>query len=354
MVLQLSKMDFMNSVRPYLNVFYILGLSPYLTDKVITNKEKSCSTVFFVIIQAAVGLTLCLSCIEEANFGGYSMWSRTDIVIINFVAICEIVRIIFILIQCLFYKDLLSEICFTFRMLQNYYTLHLYHQMPYDKFTREYFRKFVIIICGFMPYFMIFLYESLTYGLVPIGIQIKALQIMTSATYLHIIFYVDILNFYLSELNIVIRRDTIVEQEKNGITIISRKTLNNTLIQEKLRCYKTVHFHLWEVTQRINAFFGWSMVAILLHGFVDFVYTSYWLIQQLQPPWTIGKIIRKFNILITFLSHYRIAIFLEPLWNFVHVSVNLICLVNSSYCLLEKVMNESHIFYMLFIFAFSL
>ena len=195
---------------------------------------------------------------------------------------------------------MLNEICCTFRMLQNYYALHLNHQILYTKFTNQFFRKIIIIISGFMPYFIIFLYESLIYPLLPIGIQIKALQIMTSATYLHIIFYVDVLSFYLSELSIVIERDMYEVQEKNSIWIISPKSHSNIYIQENLKCYKTVHFQLWEVAQHINSFFGWSMVAILLHGFVDFVYTSYWLIQQLQPPWTIQKIIRKPNILIIF------------------------------------------------------
>lgn len=284
----------MKSIRPYLNVFYLLGLSPHLADKPDSKYKKCRTSTFFVVIQAAIGIALATSCIQVANFGGYEhLWSRTDIVIINFVAICEIVRIAFILIQCLFCKDILNEICYTFRMLQAYYAMHLHHQIAYQQFSKQYFRKVIFIVCGFIPYLLIFIWESCMYTMLPIGVQIKALQIMTSATYLHIIFYIDILSFFLAELNVVIERDAVNGQTNNNIMIISEKSLSSISIREKLRCYKTVHFHLWEVAQRINAFFGWSMVAVLLHGFVDFVCSSYWLVQQLQPPWAIAKIIRE-------------------------------------------------------------
>lgn len=308
-------MDFMKAIRPYLNVFYTLGLSPHLADKTDAKYKKCRSSTYLVVIQAAIGLALATSCIQIANFGGYEyLWSRTDIVIINFVAICEIVRIAFILIQCLFCADILNEICYTFRMLQAYYTMHLHHQIVYQPFGRQFLRKVAFIVCGFMPCLMIFLWDSYFYALEPIAIQIKVLQIMTSATFLHIIFYIDILGFYLAELNTVIERDSNQDQTKlNNIMIISEKSLNSISMRERLRCYKTVHFHLWEVSQRINAFFGWSMVAILLHGFVDFVYSSYWLIQQLQPPWTISKIIRKprFAYYIFFYAKLMIQFFLQ-------------------------------------------
>lgn len=287
----------MKSIRLHLNVFYFLGLAPYLTDNLKADDKKCRTSIFVVVAQAAIGLALAISCIEVANFGGYeNLWSRTDIVIINFVAICEIVRITFVLIQCVFYREVLNEVCRTFRSLQLYYATSLRYHIIYQKFFKQYFRKVLFIICGFLPYFLIFVWETVMYALAPIGLQIKTLQIMTSATYLHIIFYIDLLSFYLAELNVVIERDTYNDESKNNIMIISKKSLSNIFIREKLKCYKHVHFQLWEVSQRINAFFGWSMVAILLHGFVDFVYTSYWLIQQLQPPWAIEKIIRKHRL----------------------------------------------------------
>lgn len=293
-------MDFMKSIRPYLTAFNILGMSPLLVSTNDGESKNWRTSKILVLIHAVIGSTLALSCIQMANFGNNEyQWSRTDIVIMNIVVVCEMLRIIFIVIQCIFSKQTLIEICYTFRMLQGYYNMHLHHPVGYQPFTQQYNRKVVFIMCGFIPTFMIFVWDSWWYGLMPVYMHFKILQIMTLASYLHIIFYVDILSFHLAELNVVIERDETItnQQPKHNIiiSVISKQASSNMAIRKRWRRYKTVHFHLWEVAQRINAFFGWSMVAILLHGFVDFVYSSYWMIQEFQPPVNIPKVIREYS-----------------------------------------------------------
>lgn len=291
-----TRMDFIKSIRLYSTVFYILGLSPLMVST-RDGEYKNCQTSqIFVILNAVIGFTLVALCTSTINIYYEHLWSPTDIRTINFVIICEILRISFNSIQCIYNKQKLIDIYYIFRMLQTYYNMHLYHAIDYQRFIHLYNRKVMFYVCGFILSLVILVLKYWRDGMSTVYIQLKILQIMTLASYLHIIFYVDLLSFHLAELNVAIEHDAINGHSKidsNIISVISNESSDNMKMRERLRHYKTVHYHLWGVTQRINEFFGWCMVAILLHGFVVFVYNSYWLIHGLQPPWSILGIIRE-------------------------------------------------------------
>lgn len=288
-------MEFNNFIHSYLNVFCILGQSPCLTKNRASNNKFCQTSIFFTVAHAIFGIGLAVSCIELLNFHGNDRWDITEKVMINFVVICDIIRIIFVFLQCIIYRDTVAHIIGALRRLTTEYVIHLQHHITFGKFSRSYSRKVVIIFGFFVPDLAIIVWMSIIGNLGPIIIQIKLLQMMRATNILHIILYVDMLNFYLSELNEVAERDLKDRQAIMGASLLNRIEANEFYVTRRLKYYKHAHFQLWEAAQRINSYLGWSMMAIFQQNFVDFVYASFWLLKQLQQPWQAMQVFGMLN-----------------------------------------------------------
>lgn len=291
-----TTMDFKKSVAPYLNTFYYLGLSPCLLkyNKTLRNKILSSS---FLIIHAIISLALSFSCLYLINLVCTQEWSRTDRLIINILALCEIIRIVSIFIQCIVYKNVLIDVIGTFRSLERFYAIHLSHSISYKKFKKQFRNKVIIVVVAYLPQFIMFIEKSTIHKTTSVGPQAKCLQIFKLIYMLYNIFYIDLLNFYFAELNVMMRRDIAndaIKSNNNCSTVtIMKQSSNGLCAREKLRHYKTVHFNLWETAQRISEYFGWSMIVMIIYVFVEFVYAAYFIILNLHSRHVILKVARK-------------------------------------------------------------
>lgn len=219
--------------------------------------------------------------------------------------------------QCLSHKRLIYEAMFTLRNLETYFAAHLQHHIQYRPFLKNFNKKVCIIMGTFVLSVVPFVLQYMFYHRMdPVILQIKVLQTLTAVTTLHIVFHIDALGFHLGQLNAVIFRDIKDIQSESSVCLVRlftpKKPTNFILIRNKMQCYKTVHFRLWEVAQKLNQFFGWTLVALLLQSFFDFVYTVYWQIGQLRRNFLLIKVIRKkcyWNNLCSFLLF---------IWNFIH------------------------------------
>lgn len=288
-------MDFEKSIQPFLNLFYYLGQSPFQQKNPIEKRRFQISKNLFLLAHGILSGMLTISIIYYLNFRE-SDWSRTDRVLIILIALCEAVRIASVLIQCIFSKNHLASVNSTFRMLERFYAIHLGHSISYRAFRRQYKIKATALCIVFIPQFVIFLRKTAVHGMT-LAMQVKFMQIIKLVSILHNIFYIDLLNFYFAELNAVIRKDLTNNIVGKNVSYVSKST-PNLLICEKLRCYKTVHFHMWTMAQQISDFFGWSLVATILYIFVELVHATYFFILRIHPPWIVLHIIcESFSIL---------------------------------------------------------
>lgn len=281
-------MDFLTSTKPYFWFFHYIGLSFHLPGD---DQSKGSKSVFIqmvpVLIHSAVGILMSIWIIiillssSEPIFYG-----RTEATVINTMAICETSRSIFILVECLFHKQYIFEIVKTFQKLETFFAIHLQHRILYKNFHKIYLTKVSLLAGIYFQYLIIFILRSFAYKmLTPHGIQVKILQIQTASTFLQIIFYIEMLNFYVEQLNVVISNDIDDNFDDTSSILLVRNTRNNHHIRSKLNYLKTIHFRLWEVSRKINAYFGWSMVALYMHSFIGIVHSAYWLFDSMQRPW---------------------------------------------------------------------
>lgn len=265
-------MGFMTSTRVYWDLFYFAGMSAYRPIIVEGKHHTLHSSIIFVLLQMVLSITLGMSCIIILLLGKHPTLSSTvEMVIIYMCTLCEMARSVFLLCQYFMYKPLISDILATFQKLELYFLVHMKHRLQYDQFRRQFSTKICIVIVSFVLYIIIYVFRCLLKNYFsPIGTQLRILHLMTILSTLHITFYVDALSFHLDGLNTVVKRD--IGQWKNFIR--HNSAVYNLLTRNKIKCYKNVHFRLWESAEKLNTSFGWIMVTIILQDFVDFVYSS--------------------------------------------------------------------------------
>lgn len=279
-------MKLIQSSKLYLNLFYISGFSPYQRTNAngrIFSIGKISKFLQAIVCKLASIIALC-----RVN-GIFPHKSRTDITVIQMYLISDLIRSVFILVQCLLYKDVIYEINQVFLDLETYFSEYFGHRICYQKFIKKYRLKAGVVIGCCLTYFVTFFFHLAVKDDVANGIPasaLKILQLMTAISLCHSIFYIELLKYHLKQLNLVIRRDSL--QLSNEILI------NNPVIRadvlNKIRCYKIAHFRLWLVNQRINKYFGYSIIGILMHIFTDTVYSIFWVYELFYFNYFISSI----------------------------------------------------------------
>lgn len=95
-----------------------------------------------------------------------------------------------------------------------------------------------------------------------------ALRFYRTTTLLHIMFYVDLLNFLLSSVTSSVKAPTEALQEK--------QCFESKDVIKILKLVKLHHFQVWECFQVINEYFGRIFVAITLDSVYTILNTGYW------------------------------------------------------------------------------
>lgn len=284
-------MDFTRNAKLFLNIFYYIGLSPYqpMVNKIICENQSN----IFIILQTGIIILLAISCIVILDSGNYTsmVMNSLKILMLYINSACEIVRAIFILIQCTANKHLFFEFMYTIHRLDAYFLTKMRYRIPYQSFRKQYFWKILINFIGLSQYSSLFILRCfLFYCLTPTGLQIRFFHCMRVLTILHIIFYIDLVCFHLSHLNMIVLRDIDHFKHIN----IKEKVTTGIWKRNKIKCYKHVHFHLWKMTQRLNVSFGWIIIAILLQIFVDCIYSAFWLFEEFKMKSSYFRVFRMY------------------------------------------------------------
>lgn len=296
----------LGTMTPYLKLFLYFGQScylPKLSKTVDYNQTSNYGSKSLLtpkiptIIWSVLAFSINLALVWLVNFGvDRSVFDSSDAIITNIFILCQLTKTVSVFIQSVFYNRAIRDATQVFLSLETYFDGTLHHKIGYEKFGRQMFIKSVLI-CILYVQSAIFL--SLTFigrGFVePITTIIKLSQIRSIVILIHIIFFIDLLRFHMVQLNAVIQRDANEHEPiQNNIVIVYRKSTKEMLMGNKYRNYKHVHYRLWNATQHINYYFGWSLTTVFLQTFVDCVYNSYWQYNTLNMRFNLIQMLRKF------------------------------------------------------------
>lgn len=291
-------MNFTKSVATYLATFYFLGMSSYRPIQTEPNKKQHKN---LMIIVQTVSMLLCLAYLVMIYPNSPILKTVGPVKFItSFYILCDILKAFCVAMQCIVYERQMREINSTFNKLDAFFVIHLNHRIRWQMFGKKIlaYAFIVVILSNYVPYIVVFTVRAIIDKVfITYRIPAQFVHIMQSITTLHVIFYIEALTFYLSQLNCVVKRD--MDASATSIRIRHMHTYKTRiLVRNKIKCYKSIHFRLWEVSERINEYFGWAMAVIFVHAFVKLVYTAHWMFEANQ--YTIGasiiniKIIRMF------------------------------------------------------------
>lgn len=265
-----------------MRAFYLLGLSPY---KPKGNDRAKLFSNFTKFIQGFACLSIAPICLYHINVEVLTSYiSPGEAIALNVCVLCDISRTTTILLQCLLFKDSMDDIMCMFQSIDLHFVQYFHHRICYDNLSKASRFKFSAMLGVSLLYICSFVVRYISQDkATAIGLLAKVLQFMSSLTYVFVIFYVDLLNFYVTQLCLVIHNDTARLTIYLAHAFDSKSECShNKLIRQQLEYYKIIHFQLWTVNQQINKYFGYSLMALMLNAFCGAVYSGLWTFQQVH------------------------------------------------------------------------
>lgn len=252
-------------------MFYLLGFSSHQPNGNWRKQQFfNCTKYIQALVCATLGCTAIIS-INSVNQSAHQRLAET--IIIHVYLICEVARSSLILLEIFIYKNTLAEIINTFEDLELYFVKRLKHHISFRRFIKQY-RVNVIVCMGFAMFYCVTYFircmagQYCTYA----SYITKLFQLVTAMSYLHMIFFVEALSYYLYQLNLTMKRVTMLPMNSE-----QDKQLSGNRIRHKLKYCKIIHFRLWTVSRRISQYFGYSSIALSMHSFTDLIYSLFWI-----------------------------------------------------------------------------
>lgn len=293
-------MKFIRATERYINTFYLFGHCLYPLRKLLrTDNDHQESESIFTHLKVLSPL-ICSNALNFGLCGLAILWIQTTANMdqssktLSFLfALCQVLRVTTVFYQSVFKTVRIREIIQIFRWTELFFKNNLMTTVPYTLFLRKFCIKVIAIFLFCMQAITFYSFQRIDINHAKwIGIISRILLLLSTFSIFHIIFYTDLLTFNLHHLNSIIVRDT--EQYTTtsmSIAVASdKKRENGKMLHENMRKYKLVHYRLWQVSQLINDYFGWSIIALMLQCFVDIVYSLYWEIKVLYLNFTFDSL----------------------------------------------------------------
>lgn len=283
-------MNFISLLRPYMKIFYLLGQTLYPLDFYLWNPREKlsqwqrlaliCPTIFTFVLK----LVLCAACFSMVHIFGESLGITNDSITDLFL-FCELLKAIAVLHQNLTNDDLLVDIMRSYQTVEFLFRSTLNYPIQYTLFHRAYTRKagwafgsYTVLLFLFSIYYHI-------YGEIDVtDVMIKVMQFISISVYMHMLFFIDFVTFYLHHLNTIIGKESSDYQTGNVCVIKMMRTPE--AVRKLLSKFKFIHYCLWKVTQQLNQLFGWTLIAFMLQAFFEFVYITKWQLRTFSEDWS--------------------------------------------------------------------
>lgn len=293
-------MDFITVIRPFVNIFYFLGLSLFPLNHYLCAYQVKVSIcrrfvlLLPTIISCALKLCMCAACFIMINIYGQK-FGYTSGIMTNSFLLCEMLTTLSVVTQNVVYSDTAIAILRNFRATEFLFENMLKQPISYTIFGRTYFKKMSVAFGAYVMLlgFFVVHYMSLDHVDVPL-VLIKIMHFMSISMHVNVVFYIDLIAYNLKHLNkiIITKSGSQNTADKTNVFVVE-KFRSAEMIRRRLSKFKIIHFHLWKITEQTNEFFGWMLIAILLQSFADFVYTAIWQLKVLYEEWNFINIIRK-------------------------------------------------------------
>lgn len=273
-----------------LRVFYLFGQNSVIlqtyTSSAYKNRKKQQFLISFppylYLFMFLISLPIVIVYQQE-----YKIFFTYSSAIVNFTfLLATSLCLVYVSVQTMYLPNHLTKLVAKFKLLIVYLEKRLQLKLDSRDFLHTYLSK-----CGliFFCWLLMFVVKLLT-KTVPIQFLLcwSFTLLMKSVTNMHVLFFVDYLQFIYGALNVYydnVLHEAIVTRTINwkGFTLVS-----------VLRHYKYVHYQLWKCCRIINVYFGWIVLFLLLANFIEISYSVYWIFLYIAKD-NMNRVLRKFT-----------------------------------------------------------
>lgn len=269
---------FLKTFKHFLLIYFLFGLSPYFTIKTkLTKCEK-----LFRFVPSCIYLTITIAIFINSFVMNRSIFLVHG-KINDFIAYGYLLTLGMSNLsgnyQCLRYHNVYFDLI---KRIYRNDKLSIFTCHKSLKTAKTIVVKGLIIFAAYSAALIVLFLNETTLATILIKIEIAVLQFGSSLNTLHAIMYVEIVRSYLQAGGKFILNASLTYDE-----MYRRKRCLN------LKNFKKIYFDWWNIMQKINIFFGWSLLASLIKCFVEISYTLYYYFLVLQTEVKTITIIRK-------------------------------------------------------------
>lgn len=282
-----NEINIRRRLRRYFQAYYFLGQSPFLNPSVSTKKISFIRDILLHLPAVLWSMLSALILVYGAIVATKQNLDK-DIYVLISVSIMAVQSSVIIIasIQSFMKKSVLLLAIDQIQFLLNYFRSKLHLEISLDGFVRETQIDSLLIFvlyCVNVCIFTIFSFHKKWVHFA--SFLIFCLQIPTILITAHVILYINLLKYLMSQLNVFTKRSNTCalcqQLTSTGAYVMPwtgqcRRRLCDEMRIISIKRKKLVYYRLWRVSQLINDYFGWSLGAILIQNFVYSTNALYW------------------------------------------------------------------------------
>ena len=188
-----------------------------------------------------------------------------------------------VVVHSILYRNSINRLLNQFQIIENLFRQKLSENITYDRLHERY--KCSTILC--FGSYLLGVAAMVSTNLLGRGtdyrtaINVYSLVFMNLCSLLYVKFFVYLQNYFLTMLNESAELITVGPLSISNMWAQVKGDRENFLVGH-LKYLKYMHFKLVFVTQLLNQFFGWILLAVCLNNFFDLVHSIYWVYLLLQ------------------------------------------------------------------------
>lgn len=258
-------------------LFSFFGLAPIFNKNSKENKDNAKDNIFKSVLGSLPSIVfIILSCVQiiiQTTLNFVDDYGIIHLIILKLYFLITAASNVIANIQCLLYKleyyDIIRRIQHIEHLLMTKFSKEIDIKKIMVKYKIKFFTVFLLLISLELMSCILTPWDPAAFTL---AIVRGILEIIYTMTCLHPILYVDIVRMYIKELSSALIQSKSYFQFS---TVIIDRT-------NKLNDIRLVYFKLWKLVQKINIYFGWSIVIMLIKFFIDITFDLYWIFIEFQ------------------------------------------------------------------------
>lgn len=266
--------------KTYMRIFFIVGLAPFCaksetaeshsrTSKRTAVKSLFCKLVPIINMLISLSQFSFLLKIVDGTLDG-----KIHVILFYGYFILSILSNVIGNIQCFVYQsvylDIVRRISHINRLFMTKFSKQIDFQRSYTIYKWKTLIIYSLLLCATLTSYSLNGWELSTTFL--LRTVVTMLETICTLSALHPMLYIALIRIFIHEMTDAMKSTKKFFQ----VTVAVLEKC------EELKKLKLIHFEVYNLLNKINLYFGWNLLFLLMKYFVDITYNLYWIFIETQ------------------------------------------------------------------------